>query len=71
MNKIQWSVFVVAAVLILAAGTSLPLAAQETGAESLKPATWDDLRAVRAKAEELDNAGKFAEALPVSPRIHR
>jgi hypothetical protein len=63
MNKIRRSVLVAAAVLILAAGASLPLAAQETGAESLKPATWDNLRAVRAKAEELDNAGKFAEAL--------
>lgn len=63
MNKIRGSVFVVTAVLMLAAWASWPLAAQETGAESLKPATWDALRAARVKAEELDNAGKFAEAL--------
>lgn len=63
MNKIRWSLIVVAAVLVLAAWAALPVAAQDTGQETLKPATWDALREARAKAEELDNAGKFAEAL--------
>jgi hypothetical protein len=53
----------VAGLLFLGAAAALPLAAQEAGAAAQQPASWDSLRAARAKAEEFDNAGKFAEAL--------
>jgi len=57
------SALTVAGLLFLGAAAALPLAAQEAGAAAQQPASWESLRAARAKAEEFDNAGKFAEAL--------
>lgn len=63
MKRFPWPALTVTALLVLGAAAALPLLAQETGSAGQQPATWDNLRAARAKAEELDNAGKFAEAL--------